>query len=205
MPEEKIDFSFMDERIIEVTNEKAIEWIGKFLSEEWKYLKPQDIKLTRFQISFVNQVYLVSNEKTEKEPRKVILRKYGGNLVSDISHFRPLNRTQELVLMTELASRNLSPKIIGFFEEGRIEEFVDSHIMTREEAYDPELENDLAKNLARFHAVDNIPFPKPGYMFEDVLRDVLNVSRDNMETFLQDKRLEGLHKVMQVDWESEIN
>ena len=107
---------------------------------------------------------------------------------------KPLTTTQELVLLTELFSRNLSPKLFGFFDGGRIEEFVDSHIMTEEESFTESYERDFAINLARFNAVD-APLPKPGYDFREVLRDRTNASKENFEKFLSEPEASMLHEI----------
>jgi hypothetical protein len=117
---------------------------------------------------------------------------------------RPLTTTEELVLVCELSNRNLAPKLYGFFEGGRIEEFIDSHQITEEEACTPEIETNLAKNLARFHAVDNLPFPRPGYQFAVVLKEHYRGAAASIEKVVNDKTLSDIHPVVQYDWESEL-
>ena len=154
--------------------------------------------------SYCNQVYFVSTSKTKKEPKKIVIRKYGGNLAGDTSSLKPLTTAQELVLLTELFSRNLSAKLYGFFDGGRIEEFVDSHIMTEEESYTESYERDFAINLARFNAVD-APLPKPGYDFRVVLRDRTNASKENFEKFLTEPESSMVHEAARHDWDAELD
>lgn len=107
--------------------------------------------------------------------------------------------------MSELSSLDLSPKLHGFFDGGRIEEFVDSHQMTEEEAFDPLLESDLARNLARFHAVNNLPLPKPGYDFRDILLQHFHSANDSIHKVLSDDNCSRIHSILKHDWESELD
>ena len=152
-----------------------------------------------------NQVYVCSNTKTVKEPRKVVIRKYGGNSIGNKDTLRPLTTTQELILVCELANRNLAPKLFGFFDGGRIEEYIDSHQMTEEEASTSDIETDLAKNIARFHAVDNVPFPKPGYDYSHVLRVHFREASEGIKNILQNKDLSEVHHIVQHNWEGELD
>ena len=117
---------------------------------------------------------------------------------------RPLTVTEELILVCELGRRNLAPKLFGFFDGGRIEEFIDCHQMTILETNAPDIQMDMAKTLARFHAVDNIPFRKPGYDLCQVLRNHYHGAAESIKKVLVLKDLEPVHDVMKYDWESEI-
>lgn len=153
----------------------------------------------------MNQVYIVSTTETKKEPRKLVVRMYGGNHVSETRHtMKPLSVTEELVLVTELARRGLSPKVYGFWEEGRIEEFIESRQMTEEESRDPFYETDFAKNLGRFHAVDNVPLPKPSYDFGEVLMGHCRAGKDHLKILLQKSECSSIHDLLSHDWEKEI-
>ena len=192
-----------------LTPQEAIDVIGQFMPK-WKLLQPEDVEVERVQAGFCNQVYFVSNKTTnatnnKKEPKKVVIRKYGGNMVQDKALLKPLTTTQELLLFCELGRRNMAPKLYGFFDGGRIEEFIEMHQMTEEESLSPVYECDLAKNLARFHAVDNLPFPRPGYDFRDSLRDLHSVGKKVFDRFLAKEAYKDAHHIFAHDWESELN
>ena len=200
----------------DLTPQEAIDVIGQFMPNKWKILQPEDVEIKRVQTGFVNQVYIVSNTSNNtssnttinnKEPNKVVIRKYMGNMVQDNTQhlLKPLTRTQELLLVCELGRRNMAPKLYGFFDGGRIEEFIEMHQMTEEESLSPVYECDLAKNLARFHAVDNLPFPRPGYDFRDSLRDLHSVGKKVFDRFLAKEAYKDAHHIFAHDWESELN
>ena len=148
-----------------LSNEDAIQLVRQFLPKEWKHLKSSEVDIKRMQCGFSNQVYICSIDKANKEPNKLIIRMYGGNMIDNEmkNTLMKLTINQELVLLGELGHRGLAPKVYGIFEEGRIEEFIGHHMMTEEEACTPEIQRDMAKTIARFHSVDNVPLPKPGY------------------------------------------
>ena len=192
-----------------LTPQEAIEIIGQFLPNKWKLLQAQDVEVKRVEKGFCNQVYSVSIKTTnttnsKNEPDKVVLRKYGGNFVKDRTLLKPLTVTQELVLFCELERRNIAPKLYGFFDGGRIEEFIEMHEMTEEESLSPLYECDLAKNISRFHAVDNLPFPRPGYDFRDSLRDLYSVAKKVFSRFLASEAYKDAHYIFAHDWESEL-
>ena len=118
---------------------------------------------------------------------------------------KPLTATEELILVCELGRRNLASKLLRFFDGGRIEEFIDCHEMTVQDASVPEIHRDMTKTLARFHAVDNVPFPKPGYDFCQVLRNHYRGAAESIRKILEIKELQPVHDVMKHDWEKEIH
>jgi aminoglycoside phosphotransferase (APT) family kinase protein len=99
----------------------------------------------------------------------------------------------------------MAAKLYGFFDGGRIEEFLDTHQMTEEESVTPRLESHMAKNIARFHAVDNVPFPRPGYKFADTLAKGLPVLKKSFAMLLKMDSYKEVHHIYSYDWETEIN
>lgn len=186
-----------------LTCQEAIDIIGRYFPQEWKSLRVKDVSVDRLQTGFNNQVYVVSNEITVKEPRKLVIRKYGGNFVQDKSDLKPLTTDEELILVCELSRKCLSPRLYGFFEGGRVEEFIDSHQMTTEESKSHDLQADLAKNFARFHAVE-APLPKPGYNMREVIVNIYGKAKPVMISCLQDYIVESVHYIFRVDWEKEL-
>ena len=94
--------------------------------------------------------------KSLKEPPAVIIRKYGGRVVSETpakKDLRPITETEELLIVHALSREKLMPRLIGLFDGGRIEEFVDCRPITGNEVLDPDIMSDLAKNMARIHAL----------------------------------------------------
>ena len=111
-----------------------------------------------------------------KEPPAVIIRKYGGRVISESrakKDLRPVTEIQELLIINALSREKLMPRLLGLFDGGRIEEFIDCRPMTGKDTADPDIMSDLAKNMARIHALD-VPMPNPGYNFMEVLWKLWN-------------------------------
>lgn len=114
----------------------------------------------------MNTLYIVENAKCgEAGPGKVILRHYGGNLFdlnkseSREHGFVKNSETAEALIFYEQSKQDLGPHLYGVFPGGRVEEFIESHTLTPEEAQTPAIIKDLATCFARFHAHD-LPLPR---------------------------------------------
>lgn len=115
---------------------------------------------------YVNTLYIVENKKCDGDgPKKVILRHYGGNLfdmhkdTGAEENFIKNTETSEVMIFFEQSQRRLGPKLYGVFPGGRVEEFIESHTLTPEEAQEPAIMKDLAICYARYHLHD-FPFPR---------------------------------------------
>ena len=174
----------MDQRPVHLTKETALELIGQFLPLEWKRLNAGRISVQRSAIGNSNEVYFVSRNLLQdeqlQEPSHVVIRLYNQE-TRDTSISTSNNRRLELKMqaseieqiatMTALADRGLGPKLLGIFDGGRIEEYIDCHNITSAEARDPVLEADIAVNMARIHAT-RVPLRKPNCLFVPVLREI---------------------------------
>ena len=85
-----------------------------------------------------------------------MVKKYGGNIFDD--HAKDLIHINSPMIQSlifhEQSSRGWGPKLYGLMDDGRVEEFVDCHTLTAEEAFTPEINRDLARALARFQSLD---------------------------------------------------
>lgn len=179
----------MSEKSVMMSGEEVLSIISRFFPLEWKNLKPADISLTRPQSGANNEVYFVSRlVPGHEEPDKLLLRKFSsisaGHEAKDKKPAGGMRATplEQMVMMTELADRGLGPKVLGVFEDGRLEELIDCHMISLDEARDPLIEADIATNLARIHAT-SVPLPKPGYMFSDALTSLIHDLKDLFSAF----------------------
>jgi choline/ethanolamine kinase len=58
-----------------------------------------------------------------------------------------------------LSEAGLGPKLHGVFDNGRIEEYIPSHTLNNNDLLKPEIRNQIARKLAKFHSLD-MPFDK---------------------------------------------
>lgn len=179
----------MSDRLQSISSEEALAIIRRFFPSEWGRLQASDVLVSRPQSGHNNDVFFVSRlTPAHKEPNKLVLRKYSsisaGLESADKKPAGGMRATplEQIVMMTEIANKGLGPKILGIFDDGRIEEFIDCHMISFEEARDPILEIDIAKNMARIHAID-VPLPKPGYLFTDALRILHQDLKDLIHVF----------------------
>lgn len=76
---------------------------------------------------------------------KLLLRVYGahgGHLI---------DRTHELIMLKRLLSHNIGPLLIGTFSNGRFEQWLDSHTLSRPEFRDPSLSCSIARRMRELH------------------------------------------------------
>jgi choline kinase len=79
-------------------------------------------------------------------PSKLLLRIYGPN----VSHL--IDRATELHILTRLARRNIGPKLLGTFSNGRFEEFLDSATtLSRTDIRQPQTSRNIAKRMCELH------------------------------------------------------
>ena len=93
------------------------------------------------------------NEQSQG-PKNLVFKKYGGNVLG-----APIKEKLEInspwiqsLIFYEQSHRGWGPKLLGLFEDGRVEEFVDCHTLRAEEAFKEDMVKDVAKAFARFHS-----------------------------------------------------
>jgi len=148
-----------------VTEKYALETISKFLPLEWPNALESDIVITPLTGGYVNTLYVVENNTVtgKKEPRKVLLRLYGGKIIGNKHEMKsqmPMNsEVVEAIIFQNQSRTGFGPKLYGVIPGGRIEEYIPSHTLTHEEASRPEFIKDLARNYVHFH-LQQLPLEK---------------------------------------------
>lgn len=148
--------------------ESALAIISKFLPKEWAKSTRDDVSLIKITCGYLNSVWIVENQSALVEPRKVILRKYGGSTLSDFMKKRnddekylKNTETDEVLIFYENSRTGWGPKLYGVFEGGRVEEYIDSHTLSPEEAITPEILEAIAIAYARHSTLGNrLPIPR---------------------------------------------
>ncbi|RPA72614.1 kinase-like protein [Ascobolus immersus RN42] len=91
------------------------------------------------------------SSRTPRAIPKLLLRIYGPN----VSHL--IDRATELHILTRLAKRNIGPRLLGTFSNGRFEEFLDSATtLTRTDIRDPSTSRNIAKRMCELHTGMNL-------------------------------------------------
>lgn len=158
-------------------SQEAVQLIRKFLNRSWTKTPAEDVHVSRVQEGLNNQVYIVSrdiknDDVEQEEPNKVIVRKYGGNLVDGMDDFRPNSVEEQVLIFNEASKVGVTPRLFGVFRGGRIEEFIESRHLEWSDMSDRSMRRQVAQTLATYHSLMHLPLPKPSYSFSDVLKDI---------------------------------
>lgn len=127
---------------------------------------------------YSSRLYLVEDTSTSTSNpiKKFLVRLYGGKIAPRDDPIRPEGgEVKETLVFYAIGLAGLGPKLYGSFDGGRVEQFVPSH-MLREVDYDqrPETMLELARKLARFHALD-MPISQERYQLLDVCEFYLKI------------------------------
>ncbi|KAL2853394.1 kinase-like domain-containing protein [Aspergillus pseudoustus] len=80
-----------------------------------------------------------------KPPPKLLLRIYG----PQVDHL--IDREKELQILRRLGRKNIGPKVLGTFNNGRFEEYLDARPLTPKELRDPSTMKQIAKRMRELH------------------------------------------------------
>ena len=144
-----------------------------------------DISMERSPSGISNDVS--RNRKGNTDPDKVVVRKYIKSLTKTDDHgiwtgFADMvaSHTDQAVMHQELARKSIGAHLYGLFDGGLIEEWIDCRGMKYEDAIRPDISADIAKNMARLHALD-LPLRKPAFHYVELLRKMHAGILENFE------------------------
>ncbi|KAL4809274.1 kinase-like domain-containing protein [Aspergillus unguis] len=80
-----------------------------------------------------------------RPPPKLLLRIYG----PQVDHL--IDREKELQILKRLGRKNIGPKVLGTFNNGRFEEYLDARPLTPHELRDPLTMKQIAKRMRELH------------------------------------------------------
>ncbi|KAI8985201.1 kinase-like domain-containing protein [Pilobolus umbonatus] len=125
---------------------EAIQVIIKDLFPDWSDTLTQ-LKFERVSGALTNAVFIVSVGS-----KKMLLRIYG------VGCDQILDRNKELDWLGRLSQLNIGPHLLGTFDNGRFEEYLESTTLTREDIRDPVTSKQIASRLQQLHSiVDTYP------------------------------------------------
>ncbi|KAL8793131.1 MAG: hypothetical protein Q9195_004243 [Heterodermia aff. obscurata] len=123
-----------------------------------------DIAVERLSGALTNAVYVVSPPidlppptsdprsstsslaaMVKRPPPKLLLRIYGPR----VEHL--IDRESELQILRRLARRNIGPKMLGTFTNGRFEQFFNARTLTAQDLRVPETSKQIAKRMRELH------------------------------------------------------
>lgn len=113
-----------------------------------------EIEVTRLSGALTNAVYVVTPPKhlpvgsalsVSKPPSKLLLRIYG----PQVDHL--IDRENELQILRRLGRKNIGPRVLGTFMNGRFEEYFEARPLTPKELRFPETAKQIAKRMRELH------------------------------------------------------
>ncbi|KAJ5314576.1 Phenylalanyl-tRNA synthetase [Penicillium atrosanguineum] len=119
-----------------------------------------EIEVIRLSGALTNAVYVVRPPKnlpalktenrggppvSRKPPPKLLLRIYG----PQVDHL--IDREKELQILRRLGRKNIGPRVLGTFLNGRFEEYFDARPLTPKELRLPETAKQIAKRMRELH------------------------------------------------------
>ena len=122
-------------------------------------------------------------------PSSLLVKKYGGNVFSEKAEGYLNSSLHQALIFYEQSVRGWGPKLYGLLEDGRVEEYVDCHTLTPEEAFTPEFSRDIAKAYARFHSL-KLPIKKGNPNILLHTEPTINSCKKGTEIFLASGKLE---------------
>jgi len=141
----------------DMSKERALELCSGHLQGNWTTITPEDIDLNVVQGGFVNRIFLCINKKSNE---KVLIRLYGGKILPQGSILRNVGLEGEVLIFHTMDVNNIGPKLLGIFDEGRLEEYHEgTDTLTNEHLENPEVIKAFARKLARIHSL-KMPFTK---------------------------------------------
>lgn len=145
----------------------ALKLVSSYFDFEWPTTELEDVQLRKVTGGFVNRLHLITRTNSvDLEPATVLIRHFG--LGSNSFHEVPLassttlSATEQALVYYEMGRRGWGPKVYGIFPGGRLEEYIDAHPLTADEACEPAISKDLASSYARLHSLQ-LPFRKRNF------------------------------------------
>ena len=158
----------------DLPKERALQLCSGHLQGSWLSLTEDDIDLSVVPAGVLNRIFLCQNKKSGE---KVIIRLYGKTSGSVRSH--PIET--EVLAFHLLDVNKVGPRLLGVFDGGRIEEYLEGHTVNNEDCKNDELMGIFARKLAKMHSLE-VPFDKNPNDFLGITKANLE---KNLESFIQ--------------------
>ncbi|KAL5007159.1 hypothetical protein ScPMuIL_015965 [Solemya velum] len=131
----------------------------------WATLSVADVEVSPISGGLTNYLYLCSLpsgvEPLNGEPRCVLLRIYG-----DIAKTSKEFVVHSSVVFALLSEKGMGPKLYGMYPEGRVEEYIPTKCLAREDL--PKLFVEVARKLAQFHILDMPLCKDPRWLLDTI-------------------------------------
>lgn len=113
-----------------------------------RQLVASNLQVTRISGALTNSIYKIEYKDTyvQPPPPSLLLRVYGKNVDSII------DRDSELQILIKLSLKKIGPKLLGIFDNGRFEQFLDGFVtLGKNELRDPVISLMLGRRMKDLH------------------------------------------------------
>lgn len=158
----------------------ALQLVSSFFEDEWPKTRVEDVEVRRVTGGNSSFLQLVSRKSLAvQEPAAVLVRHYSTPSLPDPNR---MTEAEETLIFAEMGSRGWAPKLYGIFPGGRVEEFIDAHILRPEESMQPDIRHDLGRSYARVHSL-RLPFRrnKIDCVIEDMVKTLNEIAASKEE------------------------
>ncbi|ODV88014.1 hypothetical protein CANARDRAFT_26179 [[Candida] arabinofermentans NRRL YB-2248] len=151
----------------------------------------QQLELKRISGALTNSVYKV----TYKNYYPLLLRLYGANVENII------DRESELITLLKLSQKNIGPKLLGCFTNGRFEEFLNNSItLNKNQIREPKVSRMIARRMKELH--NGIPLAQTEKLQGSKAWLLIEKWVKLVDEIVEGSTLEEQKKVFLTDWES---
>ncbi|KAK3675588.1 hypothetical protein LTR78_004672 [Recurvomyces mirabilis] len=195
----------------------ALSLVSGWFREEWANTSIDNVSITRLTNGLINNLQLVRrNNSAILEPAAVLIRHFGhAEEISELESCEDpegdsvtLSATDQSIVFWEMGPRDWGPKLYGFFDGGRLEEYIDAHMLNASECTQPAIARDVARSYARIHSL-RLAFPRDS--FQVVKQEFIVNIREKREAVLQalsvvaDRRAREYAAIFrETDWTHEL-
>ncbi|CAL2037504.1 unnamed protein product [Caenorhabditis brenneri] len=148
----------------DVVLEKVIEYGVDFLGGEWKNVDKSQVKVERIIGGQSNHMFHVTSS-ISATPFLLRIHRQGPNHV--------FTDTVNFAIFSE---RGLGPKLYGFFDGGRLEEYLPSRTLDSDTVLEPEISRKIGAAYPKYHAIE-VPVSKGRRCFQ-AMREYLKEYQD---------------------------
>ena len=186
----------------------ALELCSGHLKDSWTSITEDDIDVVSLDGGVVNRIFVCHNKKSNE---KVLIRLYGGRADSEIcSRMKNISLEGEVLVFHLLEVNGVGPKLLGVFDGGRIEEYLEgTNVLSNEDYKDDMTMKFFAEKLGKMHST-YVPVSKKPCDYINIIRTnftkhwsaLIEGVKNDMSKFtdITEKQQKFLQLTLDYDW-----
>lgn len=143
--------------------EAQVRDVCRTLIKRWSGLNNSQFKVERVSGGITNLLLKVSVKNEHEEDVPVTVRVFGPN--TDVV----IDRERELQAICYLSAAGFGAKLLGVFENGMVQSFIDACTLTPTDMSKPKVAAEIARQLRKFHEME-IPGSKDPQLWTDIFK-----------------------------------